>query len=132
MKNFYRLTMCLFLLAVTLTAGAQLKKGDPLHVRNHEEAMLMLKVIKMEIGLDEKQQTRMETIFDNYIRRVESASKDLAYDSTQMNARLKILVENRDATIQRTLGEDKAAEFEALLPELRKKVAELKKRGNAK
>ncbi len=107
---------------------AQLRAKDPIHVNSEEEAKWVMKVLKIELGLDDMQQVRVQKIFDNYLRRIEKAKVDYATDSVQLNTRLKLLVDNRDATLKKTFGEEGTAMYEALLPQMRLKIAELKKR----
>ena len=111
---------------------AQLKAKDPVHVNNADEAGYVIKVLTTELGLDEMQQVRVHKIFDNYIRRVEKAKTELAADTAQMNIRLKLLVENRDATLSRTFGEEKIEAYKELIPKMRQKIAELKKKSGSK
>ncbi len=111
---------------------AQLKAKDPIHVNNAEESAYVIKVMTTELGLDEMQQVRVQKIFDNYIRRVDKAKTELTADTIQMNTRLKLLVENRDATLLKTLGEEKLSAYNELIPKMRQKIAELKKKTSAK
>jgi hypothetical protein len=111
---------------------AQLKAKDPLHVNNTDEAGYVIKVLTTELALDEMQQVRVQKIFENYIRRVDKAKEELASDTVQMNVRLKLLVENRDATLNKTLGEEKLSAYNELIPKMRQKIAELKKKTNSK
>jgi len=111
---------------------AQLKTKDPVHVNNADEAGYVIKVLTAELGLDEMQQVRVHKIFDNYIRRVDKAKTELAADTAEMNVRLKLLVENRDATLFRTFGEEKMEAYKELIPKIRQKITELKKKTNSK
>ncbi len=123
--------MFFFVLFVN-SSRAQLKAKDPIHINNKGEAELVIKVLTSDLGLDEMQQVRVHKIFDNYIRRVAKAKEELAADSAQMNTRLKLLVENRDVTLFRTLGEEKIAAYNELIPKMRQKIAELKKKSSSK
>lgn len=128
-----RILSLLFISALLFNHSfAQLKTKDPVHVNNADEAGYVIKVLTTELGLDEMQQVRVHKIFDNYIRRVEKAKTELAADTAQMNIRLKLLVENRDATLSRTFGEEKIEAYKELIPKMRQKIAELKKKSGSK
>jgi hypothetical protein len=128
-----RILSLLFISALLISNSfAQLKVKDPVHVNNEEEAAYVIKVLTTELGLDEMQQVRVHKIFDNYIRRVDKAKTEMSADTAQMNIRLKLLVENRDATLIRTFGEEKVEAYKELIPKMRLKIAELKKKSNSK
>jgi len=135
-KKSNRMKRILSLLCTTVLlinySFAQLKTKDPVHVNNADDAGYVIKVLTTELGLDEQQQVRTHKIFDNYIRRVDKAKTELAADTAQMNIRLKLLVENRDATLFRTIGEEKITAYNELIPKMRLKIAELKKKTNSK
>ncbi|MBX2902735.1 MAG: hypothetical protein KF872_04190 [Chitinophagales bacterium] len=115
--------------ALSFSAVTVLGAGkSALDVRNMADATALIKVLNKELSLSEQQKVRIGKLMEAYMRRVELAKIAYADNDAQLNKRLMLLTNFRNETLKKELGDEKTALFEIMLPELPKKMAEMKKR----
>lgn len=124
--NFHKLIALASALSFSTVLGYASGK-NVLDISSFGEATVLVKVLNKELGLNEQQKVRIEKLLEAYVRRVELAKIAYADNQEQLKKRITLLNNYRNETLKKELGDEKAALFEMMLPQLPKKIAEMNK-----
>lgn len=88
---------------------------------NQSDIRVFVKAISQKLELSDRQELRVEKLFEAYSRRVELSKVAYAGDRMLLNTRLTALTDFRDKILKRELGEEKHILLQLFLSEWAKK-----------